>query len=158
MKPFLTHFRPACLCLATILFLAPGCKKSGSNPKPKATFDQALFLGAKWTTAAATYTKPDGSTVSPTGTQLTALFLTDVTFLTAPSGTTPGTATESDYGPLTWTFDRANNTLIAYFNPGDGSVRATVTKLDSHTLVLDREGDSHEFGNLYVKIEQTLTR
>lgn len=152
--------------LSSTLYLLSSCggsKKSDPAPQP-VTFDVSLLLGAKWITTAAILTKQDGSTVNPTGGNLNQLYLSDVTFLTPPSGITPGNATESDYAPpLTWTYNSTTSNLIVTFTAGSngissGSVNATINKLDAHTLVLHREGTSPEFGTLYAKIDQTLTR
>ena len=145
-----------------IICLIASCKKNDATTTTTATvsFSASTFLGARWTTTAATaIQKSDGKTVTFTGKNLTALYLTDIIFLTQPSGTTAGTANESDYfGNLTWTFDSTTNNLIVVFSPADGTVNATVTILDAHTFILHREINNPEQNGIYSRIDQTLTR
>ena len=147
--------------IATVGITLCSCKKSQApEPKPTSTgLDVTMLLGAKWTTTAATAVKKsDGSTVTITGSFLGSLYLSDVTFLTVPSGATSGTANESDYGDLTWTYDSLSNTISILFSSVDGSAIGTITKLDAHTLILHRTGNPPDDGKIYTTIDQTLTR
>jgi hypothetical protein len=159
MKPLFTTLRFIGVFVA--LTIISSCKKNDTSTTTTGSVSLSAnsFLGTRWTTTAATAVqKSDGKTVTFTGTNITQLYLDDIIFLTSPSGATAGTANESDYGNLTWTFNSATNNLIVVFSPTDGSVNATVTTLDAHTLVLHREINNPEKNGAYSRIDQTLTR
>ena len=144
------------LCSIAIGF--QGCnKKTTPTPTPSATIDISLLVGPVWNTTTVVATKPDGTTVTITS-GFAILYLPAPRFDTLPSGTTMGTGSDAVIGEnFVYTYDATTHVLTVPFDPQDIEI-VTITKLDTHTLVLHHEGNTLDYGSTYTKFDQTLTR
>lgn len=146
-----SNFNKGILIILLGFFITSCSKKTDPKPQPT-TFDSKTLLGGRWTTVGATVKKPDGTTEQLDQQQVGGLYLSDVQFATG------GSANESDYGNLTWSYDQTSNVLVVTFDPGDGSVTAHIVTLTANKLVLQVVPPIYGVFSGASEIDQTLTR